>query len=193
MHIYFIVCQPVEEGTDPNSSGWIMTRMTYLYFINKYLELADTFFFIARKKFNQVTTLHVYHHAIMPLYSYGHIRWLPGGHEILCGVLNTAVHILMYLYYLLAGIGPSMQPYLWWKKYVTSIQLIQFVFCFFHSIIVAFGVVECGYPWQVSLISMILLHVPFFYMFAQFYIKSYINRKPATNGAVTNGHSKKEH
>ena len=31
----------------------------------------------------------------------------------------------MYGYYGLAAIGPHMQKYLWWKKYLTMIQLVS--------------------------------------------------------------------
>ena len=39
--------------------------------------------------------------------------------------MNCYVHIVMYTYYLLAAMGPKMQPYLWWKKYMTVMQLTQ--------------------------------------------------------------------
>lgn len=39
-------------------------------------------------------------------------------------MLNSGVHVLMYTYYMLAAIGPQMRKYLWWKKYMTSIQLV---------------------------------------------------------------------
>ena len=39
------------------------------------------------------------------------ISWLPG------------IHTLMYFYYLCAALGPWMQPYLWWKKYLTTLQV----------------------------------------------------------------------
>lgn len=41
------------------------------------------------------------------------------------GLVNTFVHIIMYSYYGLAAIGPHMQKYLWWKKYLTSLQLVS--------------------------------------------------------------------
>ena len=40
-------------------------------------------------------------------------------------MLNSMVHVLMYSYYGLSAIGPSLQPYLWWKKYLTMIQLVS--------------------------------------------------------------------
>ena len=42
-------------------------------------------------------------------------------------MLNSFVHVLMYLYYGLSAIGPQMQPYLWWKKYLTMVQLVRSV------------------------------------------------------------------
>merc|ERR1719204_787440 len=96
------------------------------------------------------------------------VRWLPGGHEILAGYINFAVHVVMYAYYFLSAFGPKMQPYLWWKKYLTALQLVQFVFCFCHSLIVVLGVVDCGYNWLSSLFS----------MFMNFYLNSYANKKP---------------
>jgi len=187
---YSWVCQPVEMDSTPGSSGMWVAQATWLYFLNKYSDYADTFFFVARKKFNQVTPLHVYHHAIMPLFMYMHVRFLPGGHEALAGYINCFVHVVMYSYYFLSSFGPKMQPYLWWKKYLTALQLVQFVFCFCHSLIVVLGLVDCGYPRMSSLGSMIVLHVPFFYMFMKFYLKTYSKKsvkKDDDNGSASNG------
>ena len=40
----------------------------------------------------------------------------------------------MYSYYGLAAIGPHMQPYLWWKRYLTQLQIGQFVLLFFYGV-----------------------------------------------------------
>merc|ERR1712037_726826 len=60
----------------------------------------------------------------------GLVRWLPNGHETFGGGLNCLVHVIMYGYYFLAALGPHMRPYLWWKKYLTTFQMIQFVCSF---------------------------------------------------------------
>ena len=39
--------------------------------------------------------------------------------------INSSIHTMMYTYYALAAIGPSMQKYLWWKKYMTKMQLVR--------------------------------------------------------------------
>lgn len=40
--------------------------------------------------------------------------------------MNAAIHVLMYLYYGLASCGPKIQKYLWWKKYLTIIQMVRY-------------------------------------------------------------------
>lgn len=40
-------------------------------------------------------------------------------------IVNSFIHVLMYSYYGLAAIGPHMNKYLWWKKYLTMIQLVR--------------------------------------------------------------------
>ena len=48
-----------------------------------------------------------------------------GGHGTFLGLINTFVHIIMYTYYLLAALGPTVQKYLWWKKYLTILQMVR--------------------------------------------------------------------
>ena len=81
----------------------------------------------------------------------------------------------MYSYYFLAALGPHMQPYLWWKRYLTTFQMIQFVGISIKSLVVVLGVVDCTYPWQFSLISLLLV-VLFFGLFTEFYIQEYRNK-----------------
>lgn len=38
--------------------------------------------------------------------------------------INSSIHVLMYGYYGLAALGPQVQKYLWWKKYLTIIQMV---------------------------------------------------------------------
>lgn len=38
---------------------------------------------------------------------------------------NSFIHVLMYSYYGLSTLGPNVTKYLWWKKYLTIIQLVR--------------------------------------------------------------------
>lgn len=40
-------------------------------------------------------------------------------------LVNAFIHIVMYSYYGLAALGPAYQKYLWWKKYLTQMQLVN--------------------------------------------------------------------
>ena len=70
------LCLPVASPYPPFSTldRWEAFG-NWLFFANKYLELLDTIWIILRKKFNQLSFLHVYHHStillvFLPLASY---------------------------------------------------------------------------------------------------------------------------
>lgn len=49
----------------------------------------------------------------------------PGGFGTFHSLLNSLVHLVMYTYYGLSALGPAFQKYLWWKKYMTSMQIVS--------------------------------------------------------------------
>jgi len=131
----------------------------------------DTIFFILRKKDSQVTFLHVYHHASMfPIWWIG-IKWVPGGQAFFGATINSFVHVLMYSYYGLAALGPNVQKYLWWKKYLTWIQLIQFVVGMSHAAQSVYA--GCGFPMWMQW-ALIAYGSTILSLFINFYIQSYI-------------------
>lgn len=97
----------------------------YWYYLAKITELLDTVFFVLRKKDKQISFLHVYHHGGMPFIGYVLTKYFPGGHIVFAGLLNSIVHVVMYTYYMISAMGPKYQKYLWWKKHITSMQLVS--------------------------------------------------------------------
>lgn len=121
-----------------------------------------------------------------------------GGHSTFFGLLNTFVHIVMYSYYLFAALGPQFQRFLWWKKYLTALQMvskssssatpfssfvgtklirflnisiqIQFVAIMVHAFQLLF--IDCNYPkafvWWIGMHA-----VMFFFLFNEFYKSTY--------------------
>ena len=71
-----------------------------------------------------MSVLHVLHHSIMPFTWWFGVKFSAGGHGTFHAVINCGVHVVMYSYYGLAALGPAYQKYLWWKKYLTTIQLV---------------------------------------------------------------------
>ncbi|CAL1294811.1 unnamed protein product [Larinioides sclopetarius] len=80
--------------------------------------------FVLRKKNNQINFLHVFHHTTVPITTWFGISYGPGGYNTLFLMANSFIHVWMYLYYGLAAFGPKIQKYLWWKRYLTSLQLL---------------------------------------------------------------------
>jgi elongation of very long chain fatty acids protein 7 len=67
----------------------------------------------------------------------------------------------MYGYYFLAALGPNIQKYLWWKRYLTQLQLAQFVTLFFHAMQLFFSN-PCKFP--ISFIYVIMSATGFFFI-----------------------------
>ncbi|XP_068619381.1 very long chain fatty acid elongase 4-like [Battus philenor] len=169
---YKIVCQPIGDGPDSIEYAW---KVCYTYFIIKLTDLLDTIFFVLRKKQNQVTFLHVYHHCGMVAVSWGMVKWVPGGHLTLVICINSLVHVIMYAYYLLTVLDESYKKSIWWKKHVTQIQIVQFTIILFHYVALAVAQ-DCPVPKQPAYI-LIPQNVFLVILFGDFYYKTYIKNK----------------
>ena len=127
---------------------------------------------MARKKFGHISLLHVVHHGLMPLSCWTGPRFLPGGHSTFFGMANVFVHFFMYLYYMMAAMGPQYAKYIWWKRHMTNLQMIQFVAIFIHGFQLFFYD-DCDYPIQFG--YFIGAHgVLFFILFSRFYYTEYL-------------------
>ncbi|KAJ3597791.1 hypothetical protein NHX12_001308 [Muraenolepis orangiensis] len=175
---YSYICQPVDYSDDPNEVR--VAGALWWYFISKGIEYLDTVFFILRKKFNQVSFLHVYHHCTMFTLWWIGIKWVAGGQSFFGAHMNAAIHVLMYLYYGLASCGPSIQKYLWWKKYLTIIQMVQFHVTIGHTALSLY--VDCDFPHWMHY-SLICYAVTFILLFGNFYYQTYRRQQPRRGDA----------
>lgn len=181
---------------DPSSSpeALRMVRAAWLFYFSKYIELLDTVFFLLRKKQNQVTFLHIFHHSVLPWTWWWGITLTPaGGMGSFHAVVNACVHVIMYTYYGLAAAGPHFRKYLWWKKYMTAIQLIQFVLLTVH-ISQYYFMEKCEYQVPIFIHLILFYGIFFFILFSNFWIQAYIKGKrlpvstedkPKQNGITT--------
>lgn len=111
------------DGEDPGHPN--LYRWTYIFYLTKYWEMLDTVLVLLQHSRVPHLNFQIYHHAVtMPL-TY---LWCESGQSLqhLGGQFNAGVHVIMYHYYawrLLRLPTP-------WKKYITKIQVAQFVFSF---------------------------------------------------------------
>lgn len=173
---YHWLCAPYHRDvTSKNPLEMRVANVLYIYTLSKVVEFMDTALMVIRKKQNQVTFLHMYHHASILNIWWWVQSFLPGGQAWFSACLNCFVHIIMYLYYGLCLI-PSMRKHLWWKKYITTMQLTQFVLILYHTVQTYTS--GCDFPlWGQIMLTGYMISL--LILFGNFYIQSYIIKKPA--------------
>jgi len=173
---YSWTCQPIDYSPH-DSEALRALNLAWLFYMSKFLDMFDSFFFVAKKKFTHLSFLHVYHHGIMPLECWFGAKFVGGGHSGFLAFINAGVHTAMYLYYLLAACGPKIQKYLWWKRYLTRLQMFQFILVFIHGLLPMYY--DCGYP-KIMPTVIVGNATIFFILFANFYFFAYVNNKKKT-------------
>ncbi|RVE49170.1 hypothetical protein evm_006177 [Chilo suppressalis] len=163
-----------------------MLRFLWWTFILKLLELMETVFFILRKKERQASFLHVYHHVSTLIITWAAVKYIGGGITSFSPMINNAVHVIMYSYYLLSAEGSEgtkacLRKH---KKWLTVMQMVQFTVMLIYSSQVFLP--SCPAPHGVSI--MYFPNVIFvYYMFYDFFNKNYLkdeNVVPHKNGKV---------
>ncbi|KAM7303357.1 elongation of very long chain fatty acids protein 1-like [Ixodes scapularis] len=164
---YSLFCQ----GTDGDSTAMPLLYHGWFYMLMKVGELLDTVFFVLLKKNGHISFLHLLHHSVALSTVWLDINNGITGQVAMFPILNTAVHMVMYTYYGLAALPPRLRPNLWWKKYVTQIQIVQFFALMMHGSIPFFH--DCGFP-LVMASFMVFEAALFTGLFSDFYYRNYI-------------------
>ncbi len=98
---------------------------SYVYYLSKYYELVDTLIACLRGRPPPSFKMHAYHHAVVIFMCW---NWLEYTQSLqFPGLLfNTFVHVIMYFYYYKKSVGEKV----WWKNWVTRVQIVQFLTSF---------------------------------------------------------------
>ena len=161
---------PWGNTPQPGAEGFRISFLVWIHYNNKYVELLDTLWMILRKKNQQISFLHCYHHILLIWSWFFVCRIETGGDAYFGACVNSLIHVIMYGYYTLALLGISCP----WKKWITNCQMLQFCACLAHSI----------YVYRKGNLPAILTFLQGFVMinmlilFGNFYIKSYLIKKP---------------
>merc|ERR1719151_287361 len=168
---YYWPCMAVDYTENPRSLR--IASAIWIYYFSKIIELLDSVFFILRGKYNQLSFLQVYHHSTMPFVIWFGANFAPGGNSVFGPAQNSVVHVIMYSYYFLASFGSKYRKYLWWKKYLTLLQLVQFTINLGFLINFFANPGMCDFPhWMPKF--MIFYMISFLVLFGNFYVVSYI-------------------
>lgn len=157
-----------DPSMHPNTLTLI--SLTWYYIFLRFAECIETVIFVLRKRYRQVSGLHVFHHVSVTFSVYLYATY---GCVALCSFeagFNAVIHVFMYGYYFLSAYGPSTKKHLWWKKYITVLQLIQFIFMIARNVSLYFWL-NNRYS---SLPAFMLFQCfVFFVQFMHFYVTSY--------------------
>ena len=101
------------------------------------------------------------------------VKWVPGGSAFFAAMVNSLIHVIMYSYYALAaaGPGPAIQKYLGWKKYLTILQMAQFVSALVLGIrALVYG---CDFPLWMQY-ALVVYMGSFLVLFGNYYRNAYL-------------------
>jgi elongation of very long chain fatty acids protein 4 len=167
---YEVYSNPIFSGIWGNVPvpGRLSFRISFLVWIhynNKYIELLDTMWMILRKKNNQISFLHCYHHVLLIWAWFLVCKIETAGDSYFGACVNSFIHVIMYGYYTLTLLNISCP----WKKWITTCQMIQFCVCFSHSCFVVYN----GNAPVILPLAQAFVMVNMLVLFGNFYAKSY--------------------
>ncbi|XP_039313988.1 elongation of very long chain fatty acids protein AAEL008004-like [Solenopsis invicta] len=155
-----------------NYNAMRITRCVWIYLLLKIFDLVETVLFVLRKKDNQVSGLHLYHHVSSVLIVWLCVRYLNTTFIGIIGVINCLIHVIMYTYYFLAACGPIVQKTIApIKRWITTAQMIQFIVVLLY---VSHPLILCNKITRIWFTIMLIIHLLInFFNFHNFYVRSY--------------------
>lgn len=167
---YGWTCLGSPKAADKIPNNMMEIYNLYWFFILlRSSEFMETIIFVLRKKQNQVSLLHVYHHIAVVALLWIFLKYSSGLMELFIGLLNSCVHVVMYSYYFLSSFESLKKLTSNVKQVITTIQIVQLVVLFGHCLMALAS--DCGatkmYFLQTANIAFLIV------MFLKFYGKSY--------------------
>jgi elongation of very long chain fatty acids protein 4 len=173
---------PWGHRPQPGYEGYRISFLVWVHYNNKFVELLDTIWMVLKKKNNQITFLHCYHHMLLIWVWWHCCSIAPGGEAWFGACCNSLIHVYMYGYYTLALLKI---PVNFMKIYMTSAQMIQFVVCLCHASYVAYYQTS---PFALC-VDQAFVMTNMLYLFGKFFYKSYM--KSSSKGGDGDDWSKK--
>ena len=154
-------------------------KICWWFYISKIIDFTDTIFIILGNKRKQFTFLHIYHHVTIFIAFWININLAYDADGFLAVTLNSFVHTIMYLYYLISmhipkdkDKGKGTKYKIWWKKYLTMIQMIQFILMVTQASLILF-VHKCDQIPRRTVQLYLAYIISLFLLFRNFYNTAY--------------------
>ncbi|KAG0425757.1 hypothetical protein HPB47_027092 [Ixodes persulcatus] len=163
---YSPFCQGLSYSTDPHAISLLNVLFWYLWV--RVADFLDTIFFVLKKKFTHITVLHVLHHTLVVFGGWMFLQFGGDGQAVFGVCLNSFVHIIMYIYYFLACLGPSVQKYLMVEELTRRYPYL-------------WTAATHGFLIYIAIPQVILI----LGLFVNFYVQSYIKRRNAGADKMT--------
>eukprot|EP00051_Salpingoeca_urceolata_P029834 m.491181 g.491181 ORF g.491181 m.491181 type:complete len:270 (+) comp29420_c0_seq1:122-931(+) len=139
----------------------------FLHYLSKFLDFFDSLFMALRKKDDQLSFLHLYHHAtIGPIWGLLLYLGFGSGTSAFGACINSFVHVLMYTHYLVTSFG-FRNPF---KRALTSFQIFQFYMCIAHAVVVP--LVQDRIPLYLATLQL-AYHVSMVLLFSSFFKRAF--------------------
>jgi elongation of very long chain fatty acids protein 1 len=165
-------CAASPSGAEKLTEYFLLGYQSIWWFILlRASEFFETIVFVLRKKQNQVSILHVYHHIAVVALLWSYLKFSGGFSETVIATTNSVVHVLMYSYYFFSSFNVLKKATTKIKPLITGLQIVQLFVLFFHCcIIIARCQVTKLYYLQAGNLGFLV------FMFLKFYFESYIKK-----------------
>ena len=85
------------DHTKPEFQEHLLMAFGYTYYVSKFLDLADTIFFVLRKKYRNISNLHVFHHSVMPFAGWVGLKYSAYHCAGFIPFINGFIHAIMWV------------------------------------------------------------------------------------------------
>jgi len=151
-----------------------MAAVLWIFYLSKILDFVDTLIIIVRRKWRQLSFLHVYHHISIFLVYWLNLRGGYDGDIYYTIILNSFVHLVMYSYYQATTLEIQVPKTI--KKMITKMQQLQFVSMNVQAIYMIYF--KCPYPQPITWFYLFYI-ISLFLLFENFSRNTYAEAKGA--------------
>jgi len=144
---------PWGNALDASPASYRLGMWLWCQYHRTQLELVDTIFVILRKKFHQMSFLHIFLRLVHTWGWFFVCRYACGGDSYFPAAVNCTCQLVVYLYYTLSLIDARGVPFVR-KARVSEVQVMQFIICAVHA---AYVLVNGHLPRAVATWSLLVM------------------------------------